>query len=160
MRYLAKTNEKGNGMKNARVGLLVALSLVLASATFASPSASPDQEQIERGHKVYDKWCFPCHGTGAGKPGTDSLAARGQKPAVLEERTDLSAATIKQFVRHGVLFMPVFRKTEISDAELNAICGVSDEEQQAVAACRALRVKRATQGSIRVAQRMSIRSGK
>ena len=117
MRHLAKTDEKGNGMKNARVGLLVALSLVLASAAFAAP----DQEQIERGHKVYDKWCFPCHGTGVGKPGTDSLAARGQKPAVLEERTDLNAAMIKQFVRHGVLFMPVFRKTEISDAELDAI---------------------------------------
>jgi hypothetical protein len=29
---------------------------------------------------------------------------------------------IKQFVRHGVLFMPMFRKTEISDAELDAIC--------------------------------------
>jgi (+)-pinoresinol hydroxylase len=117
MRHLAKTDEKGNGMKNARMGLLVALGLALASTAFAAP----DQEQIERGHKVYDKWCFPCHGTGVGKPGTDSLAARGQKPAVLEERTDLNAPMIKQFVRHGVLFMPVFRKTEISDAELDAI---------------------------------------
>ena len=117
MRHLAKTHEKGNRMKNAKVGLLVALSLMLTSAAFAAP----DQEQIDRGHKVFDKWCFPCHGTGSGKPGTDSLAARGQKPAVLEERTDLTAPAIKQFVRHGVLFMPTFRKTEISDAELDAI---------------------------------------
>jgi (+)-pinoresinol hydroxylase len=117
MRYLAKTHEKGNSMKNAKVGLLVVLSLMLTSAAFAAP----DQEQIDRGHKVFDKWCFPCHGTGSGKPGTDSLAARGQKPAVLEERTDLTAPAIKQFVRHGVLFMPTFRKTEISDAELDAI---------------------------------------
>ena len=28
---------------------------------------------------------------------------------------------IKTFVRHGVLFMPTFRKTEISDADLDAI---------------------------------------
>ena len=117
MWHLAKTHEKGDSMKNGRVGLLVALSLMLTSRAYAAP----DQEQIERGHKVYDKWCFPCHGTGTGKPGTDSLAARGQKPAVLEERTDLTAPVIKQFVRHGVLFMPVFRKTEISDAELDAI---------------------------------------
>ena len=48
-------------------------------------------------------------------------AARGQKPAVLEERTDLTAPVIKTFVRHGVLFMPTFRKTEISDADLDAI---------------------------------------
>jgi (+)-pinoresinol hydroxylase len=109
-------------MRNARTAMLLALSLMMTSSTFASPGASPDQDQIDRGHKVYDKWCFPCHGTGVGKPGTDSLAARGQKPAVLEERTDLTAPAIKQFVRHGVLFMPMFRKTEISDAELDAIC--------------------------------------
>jgi mono/diheme cytochrome c family protein len=115
---LAKAHEKSRGMKIARVGLLVAAGLIMTGAMFAAP---PDQEQIERGHKVYDKWCFPCHGTGLGKPGTESLAARGQKPAVLEERTDLTAPMIKQFVRHGVLFMPTFRKTEISDAELDAI---------------------------------------
>jgi mono/diheme cytochrome c family protein len=117
MRHLAKTHEKGNSMKNARIGLLVALSVLLAGPAFAAP----DQAQIDRGHKVFDKWCFPCHGTGVGKPGTDSLAARGQKPAVLEERTDLTPPAIKTFVRHGVLYMPMFRKTEISDADLDAI---------------------------------------
>jgi mono/diheme cytochrome c family protein len=114
---LAKKYEKGNSMKNVRVGLLVALSLIMTVPAFAAP----DQDQIEKGHKVYDKWCFPCHGTGLGKPGTDALAARGQKPAVLEERTDLTAPVIKTFVRHGVLFMPMFRKTEVSDADLDAI---------------------------------------
>lgn len=114
---MAKKHEKGNGMKNARLGLFVALGLMMAVPALAAP----DQDQIEKGHKVYDKWCFPCHGTGLGKPGTDSLAARGQKPAVLEERTDLTAPVIKTFVRHGVLFMPMFRKTEVSDADLDAI---------------------------------------
>ena len=114
---MAEKHEKGIGMKNARVGLLVALSLILTVPAFAAP----DQDQIEKGHKVYDKWCFPCHGTGLGKPGSDALAARGQKPAVLEERTDLTAPAIKTFVRHGVLFMPMFRKTEVSDADLDAI---------------------------------------
>jgi len=118
MRHLAKTAEKGNGMRHVKVGLLAGLILMASGLAFAAP---PDQEQIERGHKVYDKWCFPCHGTGLGKPGTDALAARGQKPAVLEERTDLTGPAIKQFVRHGVLFMPMFRKTEVSDAELDAI---------------------------------------
>lgn len=105
-------------MKIARARLLFAAILIFAGAAFGAP---PDQEQIEHGHKVYDKWCFPCHGTGLGRPGTESLAARGQKPAVLEERTDLTGPAIKQFVRHGVLFMPAFRKTEISDAELDAV---------------------------------------
>jgi len=105
-------------MKIAGAGLLFAASLIFAVAASAAP---PDQEQIEHGHKVYDKWCFPCHGTGLGKPGTEALAARGQKPAVLEERTDLTGPAIKQFVRHGVSYMPMFRKTEVSDAELDAI---------------------------------------
>ena len=114
---MAKKHEKGNRMKNARLGLFVVLSLMMTVPTLAAP----DQDQIEKGHKVYDKWCFPCHGTGLGKPGTDALAARGQKPAVLEERTDLTGPAIKTFVRHGVLFMPMFRKTEVSDADLDAI---------------------------------------
>lgn len=104
-------------MRHARAGILA-----LAVLSFALPAlAAPDDAQIERGHKVYDKWCFPCHGTGTGKPGTDSLKARGQNPAALEERTDLTAPVIKTFVRHGVLYMPMFRKTEVSDADLDAI---------------------------------------
>lgn len=104
-------------MKNVRAGLIVAMSLIFAAQAFAAP----DDSQIERGRKVYQKWCYPCHGPGADKPGTASLAARGQKPAVLEERTDLTPPMIKTFVRHGVLYMPTFRKTEISDADLAAI---------------------------------------
>jgi (+)-pinoresinol hydroxylase len=99
-----------------------AILLVAASALFATQTlAAPADSQIERGHKVFQKWCYPCHGPGAGRPGTASLAARGQKPAALEERTDLTPAMIKTFVRHGVSFMPTFRKTEISDADLDAI---------------------------------------
>ena len=120
MRHLAKTYEKGEGMKNAKI--VRAVFALLCTLSFAAAAfAGPDGAQIQKGHQVYDKWCFPCHGTGAGKPGTASLAARGQKPAVLEERTDLTPIVIKAFVRHGVLFMPMFRKTEISDADLDAI---------------------------------------
>lgn len=83
--------------------------------------AAPDQSQIERGHHVYQKWCYPCHGPGSDKPGTNAMAAQGLKPAVLDERTDLTPQAIRGFVRHGIYFMPTFRKTEISDADLDAI---------------------------------------
>ncbi len=52
------------------------MSLIFAAQAFAA--APPGDAQIERGHKVYQKWCYPCHGPGADKPGTASLAARGK----------------------------------------------------------------------------------
>ena len=75
------------------------------------------------GQRVYEKWCAPCHAPGPDHPGTTALAAlyKGGKPAALVERTDLTAPIVKQFVRHGVSVMPFFRKTEISDAELDAL---------------------------------------
>lgn len=75
------------------------------------------------GKQVFDKWCAPCHGDGPGMPGTAALQAlyRGQKPALLEQRTDLVPEITKTFVRNGVSVMPFFRKTEISDAELDAL---------------------------------------
>jgi (+)-pinoresinol hydroxylase len=113
-------------------GAFLAICLAVAAPAFAAPkqpkTPQPRQDQpkaaqsqIERGQEVYQKWCYPCHGPGTDKPGTVSLQQRGQKPAVLADRTDLTAPMIKTFVRHGVYFMPIFRKTEVSDADLDAI---------------------------------------
>jgi len=79
--------------------------------------------QEPNGKQVFDKWCEPCHGGGPGRPGTAALQAlyNGAKPARLEERTDLVPEITKTFVRNGVSVMPFFRKTEISDAELDAL---------------------------------------
>jgi (+)-pinoresinol hydroxylase len=87
------------------------------TATVTAPPGAP------QGYVPFQKYCAVCHGTGFGKPGTRALAAKykGAQPAALEERTDLSADFIKYTVRHGVSVMPMFRKTEISDAELDAI---------------------------------------
>jgi len=53
--------------------------------------------------------------------GTTAAAAHGIKPAVLEERQDLSPKLIETAVRKGANFMPRFRKTEITNADLAAI---------------------------------------
>jgi mono/diheme cytochrome c family protein len=45
----------------------------------------------------------------------------GKIPAVLLERTDMTPEFVKTFVRTGVSVMPFFRKTEISDAELDSL---------------------------------------
>ena len=96
----------------------------LASCLILAPCARMVQAaDVERGHQVFEKWCAPCHAAGPAHPGTTALAAlyHGAKPAPLEERTDLSPALVRQYVRHGVSVMPFFRKTEISDAELDAL---------------------------------------
>jgi len=82
-----------------------------------------DREKSPHGYEVFQKWCAPCHGRGADKPGTVALTAlyKGAKPGMLEERTDLTPETVRTFVRTGVSVMPFFRKTEVSDADLDAL---------------------------------------
>jgi mono/diheme cytochrome c family protein len=99
-----------------RMCLVMALMLPIAVPAFAA-----DQSQADRGPQAYQKWCTPCHGNGLGRPGTGAAAAHGVKPAVLEQRTDLTSKMIETAVRNGYYFMPRFRKTEISDADLAAI---------------------------------------
>jgi (+)-pinoresinol hydroxylase len=89
----------------------------------AALAQTPTDPQFQKGQEVYRYWCWNCHGSGAGKPGTDALRAKYKdaRPADLEQRTDLVPAVTKTFVRKGVSIMPMFRKTEISDAELDAL---------------------------------------
>jgi len=76
-----------------------------------------------RGYVAFQRACWVCHGSGPAKPGTRALRAkyRGKIPALLEQRTDLTPAYVKYIVRHGVSVMPPFRKTELSDADLDSI---------------------------------------
>lgn len=76
-----------------------------------------------RGWAQFQRDCSVCHGSGPAKPGTRALRAkyRGRLPALLEKRTDLTQAYVKYIVRHGVSVMPPFRKTEVSDQDLDAI---------------------------------------
>lgn len=94
---------------------------VLVAAVSAPAFAAERQPDLARGNQVFQYWCSNCHGSGNGKPGTVALAAKykGERPALLEQRTDLPADLTKFFVRQGVSIMPFFRKTEISDAELD-----------------------------------------
>ena len=72
---------------------------------------------------MYDHWCAACHAPGPFHPGTNSLAVKYKeaRPAALEQRTDLTPELVRFYVRNGVLIMPFFRKTEVSDADLSAL---------------------------------------
>ena len=88
----------------------------------ASASAQ-NVELMRRGEDVFRLWCASCHAPGPRHPGTQALEAlyRGSKPAALEERADLVPEITRTFVRSGVSVMPPFRKTEISDVDLDAL---------------------------------------
>jgi mono/diheme cytochrome c family protein len=111
------------------LGLIV--SAVIAACACPSLVQAQDRStQLEQGKQVYNYWCLPCHGTGLGLPGfaelpgTQQLRIKYRDTAIsplLEERTDLVPEFVKVIVRQGVSFMPQFRKTEISDAELDAL---------------------------------------
>jgi (+)-pinoresinol hydroxylase len=75
------------------------------------------------GHPVFAKWCAPCHAPGPNHPGTAALAVlyNNTRPGALEQRTDLTEAVIRRAVRQGAFSMPFFRKTEISDEDLDAL---------------------------------------
>jgi mono/diheme cytochrome c family protein len=101
-----------------------------ALAGAAGAGAQPSAEALAEGKRDYDYWCLSCHGAGLGLPGFGALPGTQQLalkyrgtaiPPLLEERTDLVPEFVKVIVRQGVSFMPHFRKTEISDAELDAL---------------------------------------
>jgi (+)-pinoresinol hydroxylase len=79
---------------------------------------------LERGTAVFNNWCSACHSRGPqNAPGTASLQVKyqGSVPAALEDRRDLTPEVVKVFVRNGVAMMAPFRKTEVSDADLDAL---------------------------------------
>jgi mono/diheme cytochrome c family protein len=99
-------------------GIALALAVLLPPAASAQGDAT-----VRRGNETYQYWCATCHGRGPGNPGTTALAAKykGALPGVLEDRTDLTPQAVRFAVRRGTSIMPFFRKTEVSDADLDAI---------------------------------------
>jgi mono/diheme cytochrome c family protein len=85
--------------------------------------ASAQDDEHAEGVRVYDKWCAPCHDPGIEHPGTLALTTKYSdvKSGVLLEWTDLQPEITRTFVRSGVSVMPFFRKTEISEQELDAL---------------------------------------
>ena len=107
-------------------GVLVAGLAAAAAAEAGGQRHSAAPLTGDPGQQIYQKWCWTCHGPStpdSRKAGTAALenTYQGKVPAMLEQRTDLTPATIRTFVRTGVYFMPPFRKTEITDAELDSL---------------------------------------
>ncbi|HLY57735.1 MAG TPA: cytochrome c [Stellaceae bacterium] len=94
---------------------------------YQSRGAPPPGDRLASGrdgHQLFRNRCGYCHLRGG--MGTNVLAARvreGQMagPALLEERTDLTADYIRTVVRNGKVAMPRLSRVEVTDPELDAI---------------------------------------
>ncbi len=101
--------------------------LLLAAGVLAAGQVAAQDGSAGKGHEVFQHWCAACHKPiseyVSSVPGTTALETKykGAKPAALEQRTDLTPDFVSMIVRQGVMSMPFFRKTEISDADLSAL---------------------------------------
>ncbi len=119
-------------MNSVSARLVVAIVLVFMAGAATAQEASRSSawtrtttktEGEPKGYAQFQNYCSMCHGEGPGQPGTMALQAKykGAQPALLSQRTDLTPQLIKLYVRNGISIMPIFRKTEISDADLDMI---------------------------------------
>lgn len=97
--------------------------LLCAVAAAGGIAATADAPTTRATDPTFERWCAHCHRAGLYMAGTAGLQAKyqGAEPALLEQRTDLTVDMVKVFVRRGSNSMAPFRKTEISDAELEAL---------------------------------------
>ena len=108
-------------------------------------AADPNGGLVARGRDVFDQRCAECHGEIPDEmfgpvflppmPGTQALQARyrGELPAALEARTDLTPEYIEAVVRDGLRSMPFFRPTELSSDDLEALIAYLTRERDAAA---------------------------
>jgi mono/diheme cytochrome c family protein len=130
------------------------------SSSFSEPASSPQSAWsdftlksdkdlkdplVRRGKMVFDARCRACHSAYEKKSsqttsiyalppmaGTAALEIKykGEKPALLEERTDLTPEVVAFFVRKGSGVMPPFRPTEVSDDDLKALGAYLSRQQR------------------------------
>lgn len=95
----------------SRCYAVMVAALILAPTVQAADSAA--------GKQVFERYCSNCHAPGVGHPGTQMLGwLKGDKLAVLEQRTDLTPEYVTLVVRRGLAEMAPFRPSEINDAAL------------------------------------------
>lgn len=110
-----------------RLVVLLALTLSALAAAAETPTISwtwrSPPPTTPPGKAEFERACSICHGAGPDRPGTSSLQIKyeGKLPALLEERTDLTAETVRFYIRNGIAMMPRFRKTELTDAQVDEI---------------------------------------
>jgi mono/diheme cytochrome c family protein len=126
-------------MRNSCWPLVICALATLTSGTGAvaadRPPAKPPITRatpaIAQGKMVFDQWCLGCHARMGGESGAFGFPPAGTNrlrekykdtvPAALEDRVDLTPELLRVAVRQGLPIMPPLRKTEVTDADLEAV---------------------------------------
>lgn len=123
-------------MKRARIALAAAALALTATALWAQEGPRGPAAPVVRlvkadlpGRVVFEHQCAPCHGAGHGTDGAPVLPAvaalqrryNGDPSPLLELRPDIEADYVRLFVRNGVGAMPAFRKSELTDTQVDQI---------------------------------------
>lgn len=96
--------------------LVFLLPLVLLAACNEEPS-----EEGPDGEENYALYCAGCHDPGPDHPGTMLLDQLGRPVASLIGRENLDRDYVHAVVRNGLVEMPPFRPSELTDQEIDAI---------------------------------------
>lgn len=98
----------------------VSTSIVTIVVLLAHTSAMAREQHP--GKQIFERWCTACHMDSPFAAGTIQLKQiRGADRAVIEQRKDLTEPYLRSLVREGFAGMPKFRRTEISNTELDAL---------------------------------------
>ena len=109
-------------MSRRRVHALHIVVALLAAAATAPAAKAAEDSVIARGQAAYTHRCAMCHREGNGNTGTFILSRRvGKDKSVIEQRTDLQPAYIRQVVRSGLVNMPRLSRVEMPDTDLDAV---------------------------------------
>lgn len=95
---------------------------LIAMMMVGTARAGDMKDSVSHGKQIFDTQCVFCHGQGLGHPAWQMLALKkGKAKAYIVGRTDLTPLYIKHVVRNGLIEMPPFRVTQISNADLDAL---------------------------------------
>jgi mono/diheme cytochrome c family protein len=109
-------------VSRGRIRALHVAVVILGAATTAPAAKAAEDSVNARGQAAYTHRCAMCHREGNGNTGTFILSRRlGKDKSVIEQRTDLQPAYIRQVVRAGLVNMPRLSRVEMPDTELDAV---------------------------------------
>lgn len=99
------------------------IAALVATAAAAYAVQLPDVANRDRpgGAVLYERYCAGCHNPGPGHGGTMLLEQLGRPHPPLVGRTDLEPDYVRTVVRNGLIEMPPFRLTELTEPELDQV---------------------------------------